>query len=133
MEIPCHFAGVLLDAFVVMPNHVHGILVLNAEAQHAAPLPRATSTISSRKVIPGSLSAIVRSFKSAATKHLHNTRPELRIRLWQRNYYEHVVRSGQELETIRRYIWTNAERWAEDEENPMNLGKRRQIAESPFL
>ncbi len=133
LEIPYHFANAVLDAFVVMPNHLHGIVVLNVGAQHAAPLQRQTSTVLRRNVSPGSLSAIVRSFKSAASKRFHEHKRDLRVPLWQRNYYEHVVRNGEELDAIRRYIWTNAERWAEDKENPANLNAPRDTSKPPFL
>ncbi len=136
MEIPCHFANVSLDAFVVMPNHVHRILVLNVGArqlsttavkqtvvgaQHAAPLQGSALTVQRRKVVPRSLAAIIRSFKSVATKRVRESCPGVRASIWQRNYYEHVVRRGEDLDSIRRYIWANVEHWAEDEENPANL------------
>jgi len=145
VEIPCHFANVSLDAFVVMPNHVHGILVLNVGArqpsitsvkqpvvgaQHAAPLQSWAFTVQRRKVVPRSLAAIIRSFKSAATKRVRESCPGVRVPIWQRNYYEHVVRRGEHLDSIRRYIWANVEHWAEDEENPANLASSRQKSPS---
>jgi putative transposase len=80
-SIPAHFPNVELDVFVVTPNHVHGIVVINEDwkagisvvgAQHAAPL-QPTPSVSSKtfaKVAPGSLGAIVRSFKSAVSERL---------------------------------------------------------------
>jgi REP element-mobilizing transposase RayT len=111
--LPQHFWHLELDAFVLMPNHVHGIIVFNGVgAQHAAPLPH--------NVTPGSLGAIVRSFKSAATKRINDGRGTPGAPIWQRNYYEHIVRNEDELHRIRQYIVNNPLQWALDRENPAN-------------
>ena len=117
-DIPQHFAHVALDAMVVMPNHVHGVLwILDDDdidvvgAQHAAPLPPL-------RVIPGSLAAIVRSYKSAVTKRINEMRQSSGERVWQRNYYEHIVRDDEALQRIRQYIHDNPARWATDSNNP---------------
>jgi len=112
--LPKHYPGVEVDAFVVMPNHVHGIVVLpdRVGAQHAAPLRRGL------KVAPGSLSAIVRSFKSAVTKRINEAHGMPDTRVWQRNYYERVIRDEDELRGVRQYIADNPAQWALDEENP---------------
>jgi putative transposase len=129
------------DAFVVMPNHVHGILWITdgeaLRAQHspsriniegriagsgpsgvrnapcAAPLHRP-------RVDAGSLSAAVRAFKSASTRRINEARGLPGIRLWQRNYYERVIRNPRELEAARRYVLENPQKWAEDPNNPAN-------------
>ena len=112
---PGHFPGIDLDAVVVMPNHVHGIILIvdSVGAKHASPLhipPRGTS--------PGSLAAIIQSFKSAATLAVNRSRGRPGFTLWQRGYYEHVIRDDEELNRLRRYIEENPMRWALDEENP---------------
>lgn len=109
LRIPEHFPRVQLDAFVVMPNHLHGVLVLHRDwktmrAQHAAPLRRAG--VPAVKVAPASLAAIVRSFKSAVTRRARQ-QPGFAGPIWQRNYYEHIIRNGEDLCEIRRYIWEN--------------------------
>ncbi|MDM8001030.1 MAG: transposase [Dehalococcoidia bacterium] len=105
-----------------MPNHVHGIIVITdrpgVEAQHAAPL-----YVSVNAPRPGSLSAIVRSFKSASTKRMNELRAAPGTPVWQRNYYEHVIRNERDLERIREYIATNPLRWALDRENPARSGR----------
>ncbi len=113
LYIPEHFGHVGLDAYVLMPDHFHGILVLyrktkSDRAQHAAPLQVNKSV--AMQVAPASLAATVRSFKSAATR---SARQKLSFAgpLWQRNYYEHIIRNGSELEEIRRYIAENPNRW----------------------
>ena len=120
-EIPQHFPHAEVDAFVIMPNHLHGIIVIthgsDVEAQHAAPLREPVDGPT-----PGSLSTIVRSFKSASTKRINELRGEPRVPVWQRNYYEHVVRNDRDLDRIREYITTNPLKWALDRENPQRTG-----------
>ena len=120
-EIPKHFPYVRLDAFVVMPNHVHMIVVIfdvdvRVGAQHAAPLHQQQRT----NVAPDSLSAIVRSYKSAVTKRVNELRGMPGVALWQRNYYEHIVRNENELRLVREYIVNNPLQWSLDRENPIN-------------
>lgn len=111
-SIPEHFANVKSDIFVVMPNHVHGIIVITDSVvpQHAAD--------ASSRVPQGSVSAIVRSFKSAVTR-------ELRLRglaegpVWQQNYWDRVIRNDEELARIRQYIAFNPITWGFDNENPL--------------
>lgn len=120
-EIPKHFAHSEIDTFVVMPNHLHGIIVIThgtfVEAQHAAPLRRSVNAPR-----PGSLSAIVRSFKSASTRRINELRTAPGTPIWQRNYYEHVIRNDRDLDRIREYIVTNPVRWPLDKENPQRTG-----------
>ena len=124
--IPDHFPHVTLDEFVIMPNHVHGIIVINSndyspvemqhpvetrhpvETQHAAslqsmlPLPK-----------PGSISTIVRSYKSAVTRWAgQNDHTEF---AWQERFYDHIIRNEKSLENIRMYILANPGRWDTDE------------------
>ena len=110
-----------LDAFQIMPNHLHGIVVITSKsdttvgAHSPAPLRRA----------PRSLGAIVAGFKSAATKRVNEGRRTPGHPLWQCNYYEHVIRNEPDLDRIRRYIYytvTNPIKWAEDSLNPRNFG-----------
>lgn len=118
-EISVHFPQVRTDEFVIMPDHVHGILwILGSDvvAQHAAllrPIVRGHPA-----VLPGSLGAIVRSFKSAATKRINEIRGTPGAPVWQRNYYERVIRNDVELNRTREYIHLNPLQWALDQENP---------------
>jgi len=117
--IPSHFRGVELDGFVVMPNHVHGIIVLvdsmqGDRARHASPLhfqPRSQS---------GSLGTIVGSFKSAATRRINDSQGTHGQPVWQRNYYERIIRKENELNSIREYIACNPMCWPQDKNNPAN-------------
>jgi putative transposase len=113
LQVPQHFDGVAVDQFVVMPNHFHGIVVLGRAAvgaQHAAPLHGPV-------VHAGSLGAIVRSFKSAATKQARQS-GSVSGDVWQRNYYERIIRNDAELNRIREYIALNPTRWEFDRDNP---------------
>jgi len=73
-------------------------------------------------VTPGSLGAIVRAFKSATTRRINRNRSEIVRSVWQRNYYEHIVRNEDELNRIREYIAHNPLRWHLDRENPERVG-----------
>jgi REP element-mobilizing transposase RayT len=117
--IPEHFRQAQLDEFVVMPNHVHGTLVIiDVGARHASPL-RVTDT-PHRPAGPKqhSLSAIVGSFKSAVSKCINEMRGSSGVSVWQRNYYEHIIRGDNELGRIREYVVNNPLQWEMDVENP---------------
>lgn len=111
IAIPNHFASVELGEFVIMPNHIHGIISITVEATHASPLPRI-----SKGPMPGSIGAIVGSFKSAATKRFHEIQKYQESRLWQRNYYEHIIRNERDYLAIYEYILANPMNWEKDEE-----------------
>jgi putative transposase len=111
-SIPEHCPSVDLDAFVVMPNHVHGILVL---ADDAARLSSAPDRERFGKPVAGSLATVMRLYKAAVTRRineLHNT-PDTPV--WQRNYYEHIIRDQASLNRIRAYIAANPSRWEADQ------------------
>ena len=122
-EIPLHFAGVEMDAFVMMPNHIHGVVVIGEagvtgvpdEASEACLAP--TGALGVRRASP-SLAAIVGSFKSACSRRVRRIGLLHDSPLWQRNYYEHVIRNDADLNDVREYILGNPVRWLEDKENP---------------
>jgi putative transposase len=114
--LPQHFPHAELDEFVVMPNHVHGILVIVDDGRGTA--CRAPTTEQFGNPISGSLATIVRSFKSAVTKRINEMRDTQGANAWQRNYYEHIIRNERELERIRTYIVGNPAMWDKDENNP---------------
>jgi putative transposase len=107
---------VSLDAFVVMPNHVHGIICFDAQEEGKARL--APTTAGFGHPIAGSLPSILGAFKSASTKRINEARGTRRAPLWQRNYFDHVIRNEQELRCVREYIAANPLRWFEDANNP---------------
>ncbi len=118
-SLPDHFFTVGVDAFVVMPNHVHSVLLIHdVGATHASPLPHRPHHSGPQ---PRSVGAVVGAFKSAASRRINALRHTPGTPIWQRNYYEHVVRNDRDLERIRVYIQDNPANWQEDENNPLNL------------
>ena len=115
-----------------MPDHLHGIVIITATldrdsvgAQHAAPLqPIGRSPAIGRPPVPtgpegpsqGSLGAIVRGFKSAATKRINEMRHTPGKPVWQRNYYDRIIRDDQEMQRARWYVRLNPTRWKDAEE-----------------
>jgi putative transposase len=105
-----------------MPNHIHGLLViLGKEDQLASMLPLTGAP-------SGSLGAIVGNFKSMASRQVNGLRQTRGAPVWQRGYYERIVRNERELNAIRRYIEENPRRWAEDRENLDRLVARMELA-----
>ena len=120
------------DEFVVMPNHVHGIIWIvddgddNVATRRVAPTndiaptngiaPTATAT--PRGPVSGSIGAIIGQFKSAAARRINALRGTPGASVWQRNYYEHIIRNEDALNRIRQYIADNPRRWELDPENP---------------
>lgn len=104
------------DEFVVMPNHVHGIIWLNDLPGRGA--ARCALTGGQYGVMnPDSLPVIVRAFKSAATNRINLLRGSPGVSIWQRNYYEHVISSERDYDNIANYIYSNPFNWDADAEN----------------
>jgi putative transposase len=117
--IPTHFPHVEIDEFVVMPNHIHGIVILsNVGAQFIAPFRKTTTEYQGVMNHAPTVGKIVRAFKARCTHMINNVRNTPGGPLWQRNYYEHIIRDESELHRIREYIRDNPVKWHEDEENP---------------
>ncbi|GBF87009.1 hypothetical protein AsFPU3_4088 [Aphanothece sacrum FPU3] len=97
-----YYAYLQLDEFVIMPNHLHGILILNDRKQKIH-----------RKGIP----EIIRGFKTFSAKHINLIRRCPNVPVWQRNYYEHIIRNESDLNRIREYILNNPKNWLKDPDN----------------
>ena len=134
-EIPMHYPCVQLDKYVIMPNHIHGIIIIidDVGAEDFQPLrPRTQKNINIgvenfqplhqpkinqyQKIIPKSLGSIMRGFKIGVTKYCDQQK-YTHFAL-QRNYHEHIVRNENELNRIRKYIMNNPLQWQFDRENP---------------
>lgn len=110
--LPGRFRSTAIDEFVVMPNHVHGIIVVGAQFI-APPFLDANQGAINRAPTLGD---VVRAFKAVSTRQIRlHANPQFG---WQRNYYEHVVRNEESLNRIRQYIAENPLQWAMDRENP---------------
>ena len=107
-EIPIQFDFVSLDEFIIMPNHVHGIVIIKKRAQtSSAP----------------TLGYILRAFKSKCTMEYLNLIKSYgtykSVKIWQRSYHDHIIRNEESLNKIRDYIRNNPETWGEDKNNLM--------------
>lgn len=120
-EIPHHFSTIKLDEFVVMPNHIHGILIVEDRAKVSKGVGvhlNAPTNGEFAHISPGknTISVIVRTFKGTVTTWC---REHNRVNFcWQRGYYDRVIRNKKELGRIREYIGNNIVAWDLDRENP---------------
>ena len=105
LETPRLRTQVELDEFVVMPNHLHAIIVIR-EAATTRPMVGARSSAPLRRT-PHSLGSLIAGFKSAVTKRINVLRMSPGSRVWQHNYYDHVVRDEDDINRIREYIVNN--------------------------
>jgi len=112
---------IVLGEYVVMPNHMHGIIMVVEGRDTAPPCPYASAF---GKPVAGSLSTVIGAFKAMATKRINDLRDTRGARVWQSNYYEHIIRNERELVAIRRYILGNPAQWGADRENPACLRVR---------
>ncbi len=114
----------LLDAFVVMPNHLHalvGLAEIEDRAHGRVHLP--DQGRSPRP--PRGLASFIAGFKAYATKRINEKRDTHHQQVWQANYYERVIRNEKELERFRRYVASNDARWSMDHDNPERITKER--------
>ncbi len=115
LALPSRFPRIALDEYVVMPNHFHGVVVF-----HAPTITNGATT----KVVP-TIGDVVGAWKSLTTNaYIQGVEdfgwPNFPKRLWQRNYYEHIIRSERDLDAIREYIRLNPTCWEKDAENPQH-------------
>jgi putative transposase len=119
-DLPKHYRHVELDVFVIMPNHVHGIILLTnpkTATDVGAGLKPAPTQVGKHHA----LSEIIRAFKTFSSQRINQLRGLPGTPLWQRNYYEHVIRGEKELHNLRQYIANNPLQWALDRDNPAFL------------
>ena len=135
-DLPDHYPHVQIDVWVIMPNHMHGIIILTEaqatedDVQSGADPKTGVGAISKINVGAGlkpaptaapthhGLSEIVRAFKTFSARRINALHNTVGTPFWQRNYYEHVIRNESALDRIRQYIVDNPARWREDPENP---------------
>jgi REP element-mobilizing transposase RayT len=113
--LPRHFDHVETDAFIVMPNHVHGILVFQERGMGRGTIYRAPTPRRFGEGQAKSLATVIGNFKAAVTRRARALHRVPAVPVWQRNYYEHIIRNEDDLNRIRQYIIDNQPRWSEDE------------------
>ena len=115
-ELPQRYTGIDTDAFTIMPNHIHGIITIVGAALALPPNP----AVHKKGAASGAptLGDMIRVFKSISAIRVNHLLPHYGQPLWQRNYYEHIIRNEEELNRIREYIQNNPLNWEMDEENP---------------
>ena len=109
-ELLNHYVSIETDIFTIMPNHVHGIIVIHEDNWRSGSKPDPT------KKHP--LSEIVRAFKTYSSRKINESRHTPGSTIWQIGYYEHVIRDEKEYHEIGAYILGNAANWESDNENP---------------
>jgi len=121
-DIPRHFPNVETGAFIVMPNHVHGIIMIGDDRRGTVPVPQEDGTTQKGGETPPlqkpTLGQIVAYFKYQSTKEINAIEGGPVTKLWQRNYYEHIIRNQHDLELTWLYIESNPAQWETDDENP---------------
>ena len=125
MEIPVHFPYIKLDAFVVMPNHIHGIIIIDKSAETIVETPKlGVSTLSNEK--PGGknehwhkgvLGVVINQYKRICTIHCRKIQADFS---WQTRFYDSIIRNTESYNTIAEYIRNNPTKWTEDRFNPSN-------------
>jgi putative transposase len=127
-DLPNHYSYIGLDAFIIMPNHVHGIIVIDyivgagfkpARFKPALLDNHVVNNRAGLKPAPTTkyygLPEIVRAFKTFSSRQINRVRNTPGVPVWQRNYYEHIIRNESELYKIREYIVGNSLNWKDDE------------------
>jgi REP element-mobilizing transposase RayT len=131
LEIPKHFSFVALDYFMVMPNHIHGIIEIRNGNGNCRDAINRVSTFHpdnsggitkthNSMLHPGSLSTIIRWFKGRTTFEINKTNIHFQ---WQPRFYDHIVRDEKSLNQIRKYIHNNPLKWEFDRNNPEQMRK----------
>jgi putative transposase len=104
-----HFEGIDFDAWIVMPNHLHGIIIRQKTSSGAS---QGAHTI---RLKP--LGGLIGAFKTVTTKRINQLRQTPGVKVWQRNYWEHIIRDSVEMDSIRFYIAKNVVNWPIDDLN----------------
>ena len=107
-----HYSFIKCDAFIVMPNHIHGIIVMSRGGSRTAP-----TSHQQRKPV----GRVIGAFKTVSTKEINLLMSAPGTQIWQRNFYERIIRNKNELYAVRNYIKSNPSNWADDPDNPVNI------------
>jgi len=127
-KLPKRFPNIELGTYMIMPNHMHGIIIITdgkgtAETSNnldGESSRRAPTREQFQKPVKGSVPTIIRSYKSSVSYRINLMRGSDGVPVWQRNYYEHIIRNDKDLQNKTDYINANPLLWDEDDENPSN-------------
>ncbi|KKU45023.1 MAG: hypothetical protein UX62_C0043G0002 [Microgenomates group bacterium GW2011_GWA2_46_7] len=117
LKTPLIRPNVELDEFCVMPNHIHMIITIVERSCRGVLQYAPTGLVSPSQTV----GAIIRGFKSTTAKQINILRNTPGFPVWQRNYYEYIIRGVKDLDKIRDYIISNPGKWGEDRNNPKNI------------
>jgi len=109
LEIPNYFPFVILDQYVIMPNHIHGILIFNKTDTLWQPNKFGRQS--------QNLDSIIRGFKSSLKRYANENNIDF---VWQERFYDRIIRDNTGLENVRAYIFNNSQNWKDDEYNDKN-------------
>ena len=134
MRIPRYFNNTTLDECTLMPNHLHGIIFIKESPCKGNAFDNVDSSQSESilsNALPlrqvgsqsGSLSSIIQNFKSVSTRIVNKQFFKPGNKIWQRNYFERIIRNERELKAIRQYIRDNPLNWETDKENPGKINR----------
>ncbi|MBX9850944.1 MAG: hypothetical protein K2X86_04215 [Cytophagaceae bacterium] len=131
-EIPLHFPNLILDEFVIMPNHVHGIVIIDnhCDSERRDAINRVSTSqgaggitgVKNPMLNKGTLPFIIRWFKGRSAFEIRKINSSFN---WQPRYYEHVIRDQKSFLNIQDYIAENPLKWAKDENNPVNINNKK--------
>ncbi|GAB4236248.1 MAG: transposase [Stanieria sp.] len=127
-SLSTRYEQIELDEFVVMPNHIHGIIIINSvETIHELSLQKSSAELSIKERRRMLLPKAIGYFKMNSAKQINQMRQTIGVSLWQSNYYEHIIRDETALNIIRTYIINNPLNWHQDLENPQGKIDRQEI------
>jgi len=112
LEIPDHFSQIRLDEFIIMPDHMHGIVVIQEEVGNANLRSLQTPNMNRSKML---LSKVIQNFKAAVTREANKSGSYQAI-VWQKSFYDHIIHSYKELIQVRHYIQNNPKHWLKENE-----------------
>ncbi|MBI4834333.1 MAG: transposase [Planctomycetes bacterium] len=124
-KLPEKYAEVEADQFIIMPNHIHGILFIVGAVHEPPKYNKAIHELPLQQRRQMVLPKIIGYFKMNTAKHINRIRNTPGFPLWQRNYYEHIIRNENELTRIREYIINNPLKWHFDRENPERVSNKQ--------
>jgi len=130
LGLPAHYANCVLDKFIIMPNHVHGIIIIDNEIAETGLKPDKVVVVETglkpvstagRVAKPYPLSEIIRGFKTFSARRINEYQNTRGKAFWQSRFYDHIIRNREELKRIRQYIIENPLKWELEKNNHENL------------